>query len=375
VHIDKLYQQKLQEHTISNDNVSIHWNQMQQQMRKALYKKRLLRWCAALSFISAGVAIALSISVSSKKNLVPTATSAIPKEPAQNNTTETVSIAKPYVQTVAVNPPTKLAAQATSSIGSNSISNTNIASSTYAKEQQEAGFYIDLSKEPQLFEIDATEGATLTCKQGTTIIIPANAIVNRNGVAKQGKVTIVVQEYYRYAGDSSAQPTAGMVKYNVYDGDEQYEINSKSQVSVKMKNDVSKIKLVNAENMVPEKQLQQMTWATNEHFFSDSRSKIDYSISLDKKYNASTFMSQLVFTNRNIVIPGNIENNALSFQKIPIGELVHFVSFGKVNNRYFSCSKKLVTGNTSLSDIDFVEVSETYYNQLLDMYTKLMENK
>jgi hypothetical protein len=376
VHIDELYQQKLHTNLHSNTNAAANWQAMQLKMKAAKRTKTLQKIGIAAGVLIVAGAFVIS-NVGKKETITNTAnvatTNAQPT--AVQPTTgipQNIDKEKPTIVTnkaaVLEQPPT------VSNTGNKPTSRVSPINAK-ATEQQEAGFYIDLSREPQLFEINANSGATIVAKQGTTINIPANAIVDNNGQLKNGTVTIVVQEYYRYNDDENTIPSAGMVKYNVYDGDTQYTISNKNQVTVKMKNDVASIKLVAADDMVPEKQLQQMTWATNEHFFADNRTKIDYKITLDKKYNANTFMSQLVFTDHKIVIPGNIENNSLLFVNVPVGEQVHFVSFGKTNNRYFSCSKKIITGNTRLNDFDFVEVSETRYNQLLEMYSKLAENK
>jgi hypothetical protein len=239
---------------------------------------------------------------------------------------------------------------------------------------KEAQFYIDLSKEPELFSIDPTINNTITCKQGSVISIPANSIVGKNETAMQENVTVIVQEYYRYEGQDNngkIQPTAGMIKYELFKEEQKLKIAIGKAVEIKMKNGLQHFKIVASDDALTQQEIAAYNWVSNEKFYSDTRIKIDYKITLNENFDAKTFMSQIAFPKYNALLPGNIENNSLLFTNVPVGEPIYFISLGKVGKKYFSCSKKLVSGTTNIKAMDFLEISEAAYHQQLEMFGKL----
>jgi hypothetical protein len=246
---------------------------------------------------------------------------------------------------------------------------TALANSTINKQ---ANFYIDLTKEPEVFTIDPTKENMVNCKQGSTLTIPANSVIDSDGKNIVDPISITVQEYYRYDGEATTNnASAAMIKYELYKGEERVAVLPSQAVIIKMSNGLQNFKVLNNEDVLSDKAIQQMTWVSNEKFYADTRKKIDYKITLDNKFNANTFMSEIAFPKEKVIMAGNIENNSIIFSNVPIGETAYFMSIGKINNKYFSCSKKLVTGNTNITVLDFVEISETLYKKQLDELGKL----
>jgi hypothetical protein len=263
---------------------------------------------------------------------------------------------------------------------------TPVGAKPITKKTITPNFYIQLSKAPQIFTIDPTKDNTLTCKEGTVIKIPANILVNAKGQLTTGEISFIVQEYYRYddlAAGSLEQlnenkkgkiATAGMVKFDAFQNDEKLTIAQGKSLQIKMKPELDKnipTTTVVAEEGLSEKSITELGWISSEQFITDSREKIDLIIELDQKFNASTFMSQIAFTNIKAIMPGNIEKNKLIFQNVPLGENIYFISLGKIKDKYFSCVKKLTTSKQPITNIDYVETTAEQFRKQLAVLNQL----
>lgn len=92
-------------------------------------------------------------------------------------------------------------------------------------------FYDQWKKDAQVFRLDPAISNTIKGKDGTIIIIPANAICKR---VLQGKVRLELKEYYSLsdmfmarlstASDGKMLKTRGMIEFQAYDGDTELEL-------------------------------------------------------------------------------------------------------------------------------------------------------
>lgn len=337
-----------------------HWNRMQQLMHKPNPKvKYTYAFVATAILVSIISIIVLNITThkaNTQAQALPLYTAAVITKPlAVPITTQVYNKQAPSIQYTI---PTVIAP----------APRTQAANATITKE---ANFYIDLTKAPEVYTQDARRNITIQCKQGTVLHIPASTIL-RNNVPVQDTVTIIVQEYYRYTANNTHKPNAAMLKYSVYYHDTLVNANTTIPATITMASGLTgRIKLMEHEDVLPENKLLSMQWITSDKYITDKRSKIDYTIALPAQYQAHTFMSQLAFEKDNTIIAGDIVGNTIVFKNIPKGEVVYFMSTGKVKDKYFSCSKKLRTGNTSITQVDFIEISELLYLKQLDDLSKL----
>jgi hypothetical protein len=381
--LDHFFQEQNEQFTIDTSKQNVHWQQMQKQLVVTPTTNR--NWKPfAIATILIALSTALFLFINTKKE----SSSIAQKEntskqqiPLSNNeaasTESKAMVEDKTITTIPIYPKLSIPITEKQVIDPANRSLTTPVIAT-AIIQKKAQFYIDLSKEPEIFELDPSTENTITCKQGTKLTIPANSIVDVHGNTPTEKISFIVQEYYRYDGkiedNGNKAATAGMLKYEVYKDGEKLNVVTGKTVVITMHNGLQNLKVIASEDALSEKQLQQLNWISNERFYTDKRTKIDYKITLDAKYDANTFMSQIAFPKYNALLPGNIENNSLIFTNIPVGENIYFISLGKIGDKYFSCSKKLISGNTSIKEMDFVEISEALYKQQIDMYGKLGKN-
>jgi hypothetical protein len=382
MNIDNFFQEQNEKHTIDTSKQNLHWQQMQVKLGLATPKTKWKPY-AMVALIAIAVGTTLYVINSKKDNSV-----VIKKE--ESTTNENTLAKESSTTNVLLTPNEKNTTTVPLISATTEVTNTTATPKETIKKTTEptielkpltnstinkqAQFYIDLTKEPQLFTINPTQEITITCKQGTKITIPANIIVDKNGNKATDDISMIVQEYYRYENNSNVNSVdAGMIKYEFYKGAEKLVANETTTVAITMIPVVkgANIKIMNATDAMPETQLMALQWVSAEKFTTDKRQKIDYKITLDKNYDASTFMSQIAFPKEKVVMAGDIVKNSIIFHNVPIGETVYFMSIGKIKDKYFSCSKKLVSGNTNIKEIDFIEISETLYKKQIEDLGKL----
>jgi hypothetical protein len=379
VNMDDFFKEQNELFQIDDAKQNMHWEQMKQQLliapkpAKSIWKPILIASSLLILLSSTYFIINKSsnkeILKSSKKDNVVINKPEVKNSAIVENKQEQVAMEKQTEEKkVVVDNKKEHTIENKKDLTQALTSNTNIIN-------KEANFYIDLTKEPEINTIDPTKENTITCKQGTTIKIPANSVINELGTIVTEPITIITQEYYRYDNEkeNSKKANAGMVKYELYKGEERLQAIDERKIIIKMQsvNGSNTLKYISNNDAIPEKKLLEMNWVSAEKFTADKRPKIEYKITLDKKFDASTFMSQIAFVKENVIMAGDIENNSLLFKNVPIGETVYFMSIGKVDHKYFNCSKKLVTGNTKITEVDFIEISEQMYKKQIDDLGKL----
>lgn len=97
-------------------------------------------------------------------------------------------------------------------------------------------------KAPQIFKGSANEDIKITGKEGTVILIPKNSLINKNGEAITGEVTIELSEYYKKSdiimanlhsmSDKSLLETGGMIYITAKSSGEELSLNSGSRMTI-----------------------------------------------------------------------------------------------------------------------------------------------
>ncbi len=354
--IDELFAKSNETFTIDNSKQNLHWQKMQNAIAAKKVFKAKIKYGIVATFTIVAIAVVSLLKVTpTKKGNAAEITNNNPINTSQNTATPNTTIIVKKDSTTTYTVPIAIKKTTPTIIQNNAIA------------QLQTNFYIDLSKAPETFIIDQTKDTTLTCKQGTTITIPANTVVDNNNKT----VTVAIQEYYNYQNNTA---NAGMVKYTFYNTDNILPIANENAVTVKMKTEVANIKnvkVLHSSDAMSDVQFKKMQWVTYEKFTTNNNIKNDFIVQLPKAYNANTFMSQLAFVNHNAIIAGDIINNSIVFRKVPQSETVFFTSIGKVNDKYFSCSKKLTTGTNNIIQLDFIEISEVHYKKQIEELGKL----
>jgi hypothetical protein len=217
-------------------------------------------------------------------------------------------------------------------------------------------FYIDLSKEPEIFSLNNSEKNIITTKGGATIQIQTNAL-KTNEIAQN--ITMTVQEYYK------KESNTGMIKYHFYKNDTLLNLETNNAITVQFPNTANQKQIIfyNQADNISDAILQKMQWASTEKFLTDNSNKVNYKITMPKQYNAQTFLSVLAFVNQKVLVAGDVDKNSIVFKNIPIGEPVYFISIGRAANSYFICNKKLITSNTEIKSLNFLETSQDFYTR------------
>jgi hypothetical protein len=253
--------------------------------------------------------------------------------------------------------------------------------------------YIQLSKSPQMFTVEAGADTVLKCAEGTRVKIPANVFTDHNGQRITGSINLIVQEYYRYDNsnglpvavkDGKKQITAGMVKVDAYRADEKLKIEPGQSIEIQMhpaidKSYKNKNAVVTGDLLPAAAQPETLTtktistlgWISEHSAENDARPRTNLVVRFDKQYNPQKFISQLAFTNIQAVMPGYIDGNEITFSNVPVGETVFLVSLGTVDNKHLSCIKKIVIGKDTVADLRFTETSAEKYKQQSELLGSL----
>jgi hypothetical protein len=354
IEIDNFFKEKQESFTIDDSKKNMHWQQMQQLVAKKQRNTKTKTLVVCVGIFAVFLTLQIWNRPAAKKVYTEkqTAVNSVIEQPAEP-TNEAIN-----KNTINDNKLENTKSEAAKT----AVTATKAENST---KQLQPNFYIDLSKAPETFTIDPTKDNTLTGKQGTTILIPSNTVKATNNT-----ITVAIQEYYDYQQNTA---NAGMLKYTFYDGETQLTVSNENNVQVYLKNltNTKQLKVMRSSDAMPDAIFKKMQWATNEKFVTVPTAKTNVKVQLPKAYNANTFMSQLAFVNHNTIIAGDIVNNSIEFKNVPIGETVFFTSIGKINDKYFSCSKKIITSNNTNDELNFVEISEELYKKQLDELGKL----
>jgi hypothetical protein len=105
-------------------------------------------------------------------------------------------------------------------------------------------FNADISKQAEHFIINPSSDTTLTCKEGTTVFIPANTFQTLAGRTVSGPVTIAVKEFYSVAdiisnnlattSNGKQLITGGMLNISVFANDQPLQIKQDAFIDLKM---------------------------------------------------------------------------------------------------------------------------------------------
>ncbi|MBD3863243.1 energy transducer TonB [Olleya marilimosa] len=117
---------------------------------------------------------------------------------------------------------------------------------------QLSSFYNSVKKQPEIQTINNEKETTITFKEGTVLIIPANCFVDANGKLARGKVNIEVTEYYKLSdmlianlttkSDDNQLETGGMLFIKALKDNKQLQLKPGSSIEYIFSSDASKKK-------------------------------------------------------------------------------------------------------------------------------------
>ncbi len=362
--IDQFFKEKSNALELPNSQLDAQW----QQAAKQLAAKNKIAKAKKIVMFSGVAAVVIGVSIvfwPSAKN------STVVQANSQALTNETVPKAVKISADKAIKPSSIISTKAPTASQENkpATSTTVIPAPQAITLNKQTNFYVDLSKEPEVFTVKPNESAEFTTKAGATIKIPAAALSNTD---QNAALTLTVQEYYDKKGN------AAMVKYHFYQNEKLVKTINEKQITVTLPNTIgngTEVVFYNQDDNIKDELMEQIQFVSTEKFMTNSNSKINYKITLPAEYNAATFTSILAFAKDKVAIPGDVVGNSISFKNIPKGEEVYFISIGKANSRYFICNKKLLTTSNEITDLHFLEISELYYSKKLSEIATLNENK
>ena len=227
-HIDNFFRRKEAVSIADKSNVDAHWRQMQEMLRlqpapkisKTINYKIFLQYAAITLLIAAGLFLvfqnnkdnkSITIKPSNEKNNLPSLT--ITDRHVSDSLTPIPTNRNEIKLVTGINQEEK------KTIRKKEISNELKVEPTHekflppdnkslvvAKEEIKHDnegvfkkFNADISKQADHFIINPSSDTTLTCKEGTTVFIPANTFQTLGGKAISGLVTISVKEFYTIA--------------------------------------------------------------------------------------------------------------------------------------------------------------------------------
>jgi hypothetical protein len=239
-HIDDFFRQKEEAYTPGEQHATAHWQQMQKQLAdpgpgasgnnkngsNAL--RKIGKFLGALLTVAIIAILAINSNRLNKKAITKTkkqqATVVAPQTKPVTTTDTLFNISKTTNQaTVVTTPTTIVSKQAPPPVPAMTLFSPPITRAETITQTEENTFnkwdnnikavatkgpkpdaqtllklfYDQLKKKEESFYIEAGRDNTITAKEGTILAIPANAFINKNGIAK-GKVKIVLREYYKY---------------------------------------------------------------------------------------------------------------------------------------------------------------------------------
>jgi len=272
-HIDNFFRRKEAVSVADKSNVDTHWKQMQEMLRlqparktsKTINYKTFLQWAAIVLLIAAGLFLVfqnnkdnknIAIKPSNEKNNLPSLTitdrhvsdSLTPIPTNRNeiklvtgiNQEEKKTIRKKEISNeLKVEPPHEKFLPP---------DNKSLAVAKEEIKHDDAGvfkkFNADISKQAERFIINPSSDTTLTCKEGTTVFIPANTFQTLGGRTVSGPVTISVKEFYSVAdiisnnlattSNGKQLITGGMLNISAIANDQPLQIKQDAFIDLKM---------------------------------------------------------------------------------------------------------------------------------------------
>jgi hypothetical protein len=396
--LDQFFQDKEHQREPDLGQMQQHWQQMQQLLAApppavAPVGKGLLAKCV-LGLLGVGVVAGALWWLSAVKSNTPAS--------AANYNTVAQETATPFIQN---NPPTPgpvetpvLPAPVAKSVAPQEADKKDIdkkerktpvakpAKAAQTDAESFDDFYIQLSRAPQMFTVNTAADTLLRCAEGSRVIIPANVFVDANGQKANGPISVIVQEYCRYdkTAGRAKEITASMVKVEAYKGEEHLRIQPGQSIEIQMhpaidKSNLERNRAANSHNgdLMPApatlttKTISTLGWISEHNAANDKRPRTNLVVRFQKEHDPQKFISQLAFTELGAVMPGYIEGREITFSNVPVGETVFLVSLGTVNGKHLCCIKKIIIGQSVVTDIRFTETSAEKFRQQSELLGSL----
>ena len=226
-HIDNFFRRKEAVTVADKSNMDAHWKQMQEMLGlqpasktpKTINYKIFLRYAAIILFVAAGLFLVFQNNKDNKS--ITTKPSDEKSSLSSSDTGRNTNASWLPGQAITTEDKlvTRIKQKPEKNIGKDEISkdikvepvsekllppdNKSLALVKDEIKHDNAGvfkkFNADISKQAEYFIINTSFDTTLTCKEGTTVFIPANTFQTSGAGAVSGPVTIMVKEFYSIA--------------------------------------------------------------------------------------------------------------------------------------------------------------------------------
>lgn len=271
-HIDNFFRRKEAVSLADKGNVDAHWKQMQEMLRlqpapktsKTINYKIFLQYAAVILLVAAGLFLVFQNNKDNKSIAIKPSNEKINSPSSDTNRNTNASLLPAQAITTEDKLVTLIIRKPEKNIEKNKISNDvkekptdekllppNNKSLAITKEEikhDNAGvfkkFNADISKQAEYFIINTSSDTTLTCKEGTTVFIPANTFQTLGGGTVNGPVTIAVKEFYSVAdiisnnlattSNGKQLITGGMLNVSAIANDQPLQIKQGAFIDLKM---------------------------------------------------------------------------------------------------------------------------------------------
>ena len=110
--------------------------------------------------------------------------------------------------------------------------------------------------------------------------------------------------------------------------------------------------------------IQQLGWINCDRFNNDARPRTELIVDLGD--NPDNYNTLLVFDNFDSIMPPSTrQGNTIHFLNLPEGEPARIISVGIRNDKPVTAMRKLIISKTSVSDLDFDEISASTFRKKL----------
>lgn len=271
-HIDNFFRRKEAVSVADKSNVDAHWKQMQEILRlqpatkpsKTISYKIFLQCAAVILFIATGLFLVFQNNKDNKSIVIKPSDEKSNLSSSDTNRQTNASLLPAQAITAEDKLVTLIKQKPGKNIGKDEIShdmkvdpfdekllspdNKSLALEKNEIKHDNASifkkFNADISKQAEYFIINPSSDTTLTCKEGTTVFIPANTFQTLGGAPVSGPVSIAVKEFYNVAdiisnnlattSNGKQLITGGMLNIGAIANEQSLQIKQGSFIDLKM---------------------------------------------------------------------------------------------------------------------------------------------
>ena len=113
--------------------------------------------------------------------------------------------------------------------------------------------------------------------------------------------------------------------------------------------------------------LNRLGWINCDRFINDTTPKINFTVNPGKDYDNRYFLSQLLFTKYQSLLPGYYTGSKLVFNNIPQSEPVQLISVGIKDGKVVACVQPFNISKQEVSDLTYEEVTPEQFRKKLQV--------